>query len=192
MTRYRSKPVFVDAFQWNTGDVIEGVTPHSARIRYSDDRKLFYIEKNMVHPTFWLSTDKQAGEATEAQKKEGGFLSPATAQYRVDAEVYCRTMLYFSTWKVPARQHINEPIDEADPLFLDYASSSRWDASILGPATTAYIARPGDSGGRICFKSGDWVITDDKGLKRTMTDDAFRAEFERFEGGFITEDEVTP
>lgn len=38
-----------------------------------------------------------------------------------------------------------------------------------------------------------WIITDAKGRKNMMTDEAFRAEYECLDGGYIIiEDEVTP
>lgn len=179
MARFKSIPVVVDAVQWHAGDDIPGVTPRAATIRFSDDRSMFYIEKDDLRPRVWMSTGKQPGEATDAQKQARG-LEPATAQIRLTSgEVYCRTVLDFAFWKVPARKHIEEAITvEHVQLLLDYATISGWsEADVTGPARTAYVMDEHNDR-RLIFKSSDWIVTDDKGRKRIMDDESFRSEFE--------------
>ena len=190
MAKFRSKPVIVDAVQWKSGDVIDGVTPRAARIRWSDDRRVFYIEKDDFCPRFWLGAEKRPGEPTE-REKAAGFLEPSTAMLKLrGGETYCRSVLDFNFWKVHDRLHIDEPITEDTvQLFLDYAAVAGWDeADAMGVARTAYVIQDNR---RLFLKSSDWIITDDKGRKSIMEDEAFRRDFEACDGGFLgVEDEV--
>lgn len=178
MPKYQLIPHPVDAIRWVPGVTIPNVEEVPTQIVYSRDRLLYYVAAPGLRSAYWLGTEKTPGPLTPEQQKASGLFDPGWLEItKSPDEVYRRAVYPFGVFAV--RSGEREAVREcADPdLWQDYASLMKWPEAV--PSNTGLLGLPDGTHER-CLP-GDWIVTDQDGVQRVVSDAAFHRTYEQID-----------
>jgi hypothetical protein len=185
--QYQRKAEAVTARQWFPGKKVPGVEERPPTVRYSADRRFYYVSRGGQRAEAWLSVTPLAPPPVCPGEESDNLFSPVWFKVVPPrGEPYHRKMLPFAYWKVDGERAAPLPIAETEPLYLDYALAMGWPqpappharaipADAKPVACRAARKREGD--GRVEVLPGDWLVTGPDGAREVVAPEDFAARF---------------